>query len=44
MHSADHLVICLGDFNGHVGGILMVLIGCMEDMVQVRGIWNKECY
>ena len=25
-------------------GILMVLMGCMEDMVQVRRIWKEECY
>ena len=30
MHSAGHLVMCLGDLNG---GILMVSMGCMEDTV-----------
>ena len=40
IHCADDLVICLGDFNGMVVGILMVL---MEDMVKVRGIWKEEC-
>ena len=33
MHSADDLVMCLGNFNGHVGRHMMVLMGCMEDMV-----------
>ena len=30
MHSTDDLVMCLGDYNGHV--ILMVLMGFMECM------------
>ena len=30
MHSADDSVMCLGDFNEHLVGILMVL---MENMV-----------
>ena len=33
MHSADDLVMCLGDFMNMLEGISMVLMGCMEDMV-----------
>ena len=33
MHSADDLVMCLSDIKDMSVGILMVLMGCMEDMV-----------
>ena len=33
MHFTGDFVMCLGDFNGHVGRHMMVLMGCMEDMV-----------
>ena len=35
MYSADDLVMCLDDINGHA---------CMKGMVYVRGIWKQECY
>ena len=33
MHSADDLVMYLGDFMDMLVGILMASLGCMEDMV-----------
>ena len=41
MYLAGDLVMCLGDVNGHLVGILMDLMGCTEDMVYVRGIWKE---
>ena len=42
MHSADDFVMCLGDFNGHVGRHIDGFDMCMADMVYVRGIWKKN--
>ena len=33
MHSAGDLVMCLGDFNGHVGRHIDDLMGFMEGLV-----------
>ena len=41
MHSAGDLVMCLGDFNGHIGSHAD---GFMEDIVWLSGILKEECY
>ena len=38
MYYVDYIVMCMGDMSG---GMLM---GSIEGMVKVRGIWKEECY
>ena len=44
MHSAIDLAMCLGDIMDMLSAILMDLLGCMEGIVLVRGIWKDKCY
>ena len=41
MYSAGDLVMCLGDM---LVGTLVDLVGFMEGMSLVGGIWKVECY
>ena len=44
VHFAGKLVMCLGDFNGHVGRYIYGYDGLHGGYGKVRVIWNKECY
>ena len=44
MHSAGDLVICLGDFNGFLGGHIDGFDGVPEGMALLIGILKEECY
>ena len=44
MHSADDLVMYLGDCNGHVARHTDGFDGVHGGYGVVRGIWNEECY
>ena len=44
MHSASDLDVCWVTLMDMLVGVLMHFMLFLEGMVQVRGIWNEECY
>ena len=44
MHGADVLIMCLGDFNGHVRRHIVEFDGLHECIAQVRRICKLDCY
>ena len=44
MHTADDLVMCLGDLNGHMGRHSDGFGGVHVGYCVVRGIWMEECH
>ena len=44
INSAGDLVMCLDDFNGHVGGHIDGFDGVHGGYGVGRGIWKEECH